>query len=594
MTRNHSVFLLVLFILTIRLPVLGDPFYRIVDLVSGVYNPYKYIYADTSGNLPLDKVIAKADELFISDDAVGGIIKDPEPVYWVRFHLEKNKSFVLKVVPDFTQLELFIQQDQKIVKQKSFSEISVFSKSFNIPDYAFALEPAPFNRTCYLKFKTTHLTGLGIYLMTYPAFYKEILKSLTYYGFYAGILLLAITLSLVLLFFLRERLYLWYNIYLVSFTFFALALWDLLSHIIEVGRSKSLYTIPFAIMTCAMTLYTSEFLKSSKIKGVPVKIFHLLVLIRILILMAGIGFDIPFLFSQRVDFFILMVPFVFVIIALFENTRLTWSFAAGFILYMTGMFFHSQFIFLPQTSGFNFLNFSLFEIVFFTIALVNRYRRIREEKEKAVRDLMLEYEQHNKLKDELNEKLETKVIERTLQLEEAKHQLEQQAERIRRLNEALHKENISLENEVKNIAKARVTLKAADFIEFTKSFPSDESCLEYLSELKWGKGFSCRKCNHKNYSAGKLPFARRCTKCNYDESPAAHTIFYRVKFSLQKAFYILYLVDIKKDITLEEISNQIGLRKMTISNFRNKVILKRDKKDKSERGIKNWIKIIFN
>ena len=36
-------------------------------------------------------------------------------------------------------------------------------------------------------------------------------------------------------------------------------------------------------------------------------------------------------------------------------------------------------------------------------------------------------------------------------------------------------------------------------------FESDENCLEFLANLKWDKGFVCRKCGNTNYVPEKAP-----------------------------------------------------------------------------------------
>ena len=72
--------------------------------------------------------------------------------------------------------------------------------------------------------------------------------------------------------------------------------------------------------------------------------------------------------------------------------------------------------------------------------------------------------------------------------------------------------------------------------EFQQKFSDQNSCLQYLAELKWKDGYVCNKCGCKSFTKGYHPFARRCSSCRYDESASAHTVFHNLKFSLQKAF----------------------------------------------------------
>jgi hypothetical protein len=103
-------------------------------------------------------------------------------------------------------------------------------------------------------------------------------------------------------------------------------------------------------------------------------------------------------------------------------------------------------------------------------------------------------------------------------------------------------------------------------------FHNEEKCYEFLAELKWNDGYSCRKCGNSNYCAGKTPYARRCTKCKTEESSAAGTIFHNCKFPISKAFYIAYNVcKGKEDISTYEFARRLSLRQMTCWNFKTKI-----------------------
>jgi hypothetical protein len=103
-------------------------------------------------------------------------------------------------------------------------------------------------------------------------------------------------------------------------------------------------------------------------------------------------------------------------------------------------------------------------------------------------------------------------------------------------------------------------------------FRSDEKCYEFLAELKWSKGFTCRKCGNNNYCAGKAPYSRRCTKCKTEESATSGTIFHNCKFPISKAFYIAYNVcKGREDISTYEFARRLSLRQMTCWNFKAKI-----------------------
>ena len=107
---------------------------------------------------------------------------------------------------------------------------------------------------------------------------------------------------------------------------------------------------------------------------------------------------------------------------------------------------------------------------------------------------------------------------------------------------------------------------------FMKEFRDIRSCHAYLSDEKWARGFSCRKCGHEASVKGKKTFHRRCQKCLYDESPTAHTIFHKLKFPIEHAFAMVYLLStMRKGVSSCELARQFGVHQETAWFFKRKV-----------------------
>ena len=103
-------------------------------------------------------------------------------------------------------------------------------------------------------------------------------------------------------------------------------------------------------------------------------------------------------------------------------------------------------------------------------------------------------------------------------------------------------------------------------------FQSDEKCLEFLAQIKWANGFTCKKCGNTNSCAGKEPSSRRCTKCKSKETATNETIFHGVKFPISKAFYIAYIIcKGKENISSYEFGRRLSLRQMTCWTFKTKI-----------------------
>lgn len=117
-------------------------------------------------------------------------------------------------------------------------------------------------------------------------------------------------------------------------------------------------------------------------------------------------------------------------------------------------------------------------------------------------------------------------------------------------------------------------LESLSIFEFQSKFKSDEDCKQYLAELKWkNEPFICKRCEHTNACKGNIEFAKKCTRCNYQESVTAHTLFHKCKFSLLKGFWIIYFVSTTKGgISAYELSRKLDLRRKTCWLFKRKIM----------------------
>jgi ligand-binding sensor domain-containing protein len=166
-------------------------------------------------------------------------------------------------------------------------------------------------------------------------------------------------------------------------------------------------------------------------------------------------------------------------------------------------------------------------------------------------------------------KKRNKILE--MQVRERTEDLRQKSSEIERMNELLKANNKKLENDVEDIARARVMQKKLSFEEFKQIFPDDDACFKHIIELKWKNGFVCRKCKNNTFAFWKNPYTKRCSKCRYIESATAFTIFHSVKFSVLKAFYMLFLIHTKPTIVAEELANTVALSTKTSMSFKRKI-----------------------
>lgn len=117
------------------------------------------------------------------------------------------------------------------------------------------------------------------------------------------------------------------------------------------------------------------------------------------------------------------------------------------------------------------------------------------------------------------------------------------------------------------LLKKQLTVKIAEEL-----FLDSDKTLQFIAQVKWENGFTCRKCGNTNYCEGKSPFSRRCTRCKKQESATAHTLFHNIKFPINKAFFIAYNVCVLgKDISSYKYADTLGLNQMTCWKFRERI-----------------------
>jgi hypothetical protein len=200
---------------------------------------------------------------------------------------------------------------------------------------------------------------------------------------------------------------------------------------------------------------------------------------------------------------------------------------------------------------------------------------LKDNRDRALKRVIHQQQSNIALKDKVNKELELKVKERTVEIDLKNSQLEgsnqkliQQAKEINQINSLLDLDNWKLKNKVKEVLEERLHEQKMTYEEFLTLYPDSLACYRFLDEIKWSLGYACQKCSNAKYFEGAHKFSRRCTKCGYDESVTSFTLFHRVKFPSQKAFYIAYLsVSGRKEFTLEELSVILDLRINTISGF---------------------------
>ena len=96
-------------------------------------------------------------------------------------------------------------------------------------------------------------------------------------------------------------------------------------------------------------------------------------------------------------------------------------------------------------------------------------------------------------------------------------------------------------------------------IELMDMFPNEESCLDYLSMIRWPYGYHCLRCNKSDFSKlGRGLY--RCKSCNYEGSVIVGTLFQDTHKPLRLWFQaIWYAVNQKNGVSALGLQKAIGL-----------------------------------
>ena len=253
----------------------------------------------------------------------------------------------------------------------------------------------------------------------------------------------------------------------------------------------------------------------------------------------------------------------------------------------------------------------IMEMLFISFAIAEKVRILKKKKDYAQKRIIRQMKQNEELKDNINRQLEEQVRERTKELIEKSQVIEEQneelksvnillkdqAEEISRINVLLEHDNIELHTNIEKVTHDRVMSAAVDFEEFSKIYPDRETCYKFLSDLKWDKGYTCRKCANTHYSNGHLPYSRRCSKCGYEESVIAYTILQNTRIPINKAFYMIFLMySTKGKISSHKLSEIVAIRQSTCWAYstRIKKIMDYKKKQLSNAGSKGWSMLVID
>ncbi|MDX2196652.1 MAG: 7TM diverse intracellular signaling domain-containing protein [Cytophagales bacterium] len=491
--------------------------------------------------------------------------------YWLKFIITEDidEDIFSKISPYYDHIVLYSSAGQ-IHKPLGFN-MPFCNRSINSNDLVLKIGKLKRGDVFYLKQKLSSFNyGIGIELHTATQLINLYIYEYLSYGLFFGICIIVCFYNLFIFFTSLERVYLYYSIYILNLMAFASVDWCFIVRYFDWGQlpfNTLYYTIPYNLMTIFIVMYIKSFLMLKIYDPRLNTLLNACIIYKTTVFIISLFWTSEWFVSQVHDAIVLTITYSTVIYLALRRYKPSYILCFGCTLLIMAYWIHSNDE-LIKMSAFSdiiskigerslFYDFIISETVVFAFALAIRYRLLKTEKENVLSETI-------RLKENANKELEYQLNERT-------KLIEQQTIELKSMNEKLKNQNIILESEIKDKTEAIIHHKTLNFDEFKKIFPNQTSCFVYLTDIKWKNGFECKKCNNTKYSFMEDNITRRCSKCRTVHSATSDTIFHKLKFPIDKAFYILFLSTSGKKYTLEQISEMINLRKETCWAFRKKI-----------------------
>lgn len=510
--------------------------------------------------------------------------------YWVKLSLdipEGEKKYLIEFYDQtIDSLDLYIRAPDGSLRSiflgdaRSFSDKPIRHKNFEV-----LLNDSGVH-TCYFRIASYHYADVRIAIRSINHFVYYALTEYFIYGIFYGMIMIISVYNLLIYIAIREPKYLYYTFYILSVGLYAMCidgiafqyLWPFWPEWNQIAYGVALFLVIFWSI-----IFSKAFLKTKTRVPRINKLLNVILVLRVLLFLYALIWNNSFFQYRNIEIVPLTVTFYASILVLRGGYKPARFFvvAYGFLFLgflIKALLMISSVPFSLPHSYYTLHSSFVFEMIFLTFALSDRVRILKSNRDKALKRTILQHEENMKLKDKVNRELESKVKERTKEiaeknelLEQTNQQITKQSEEIGQINSLLDLDNWKLRNNIRDIQKERLMNKRLTYEEFQEVFKDGAACMKFLAEYKWSDGYYCSKCDNEKYFPGQGLFARRCTKCGYNETSTTNTIFHATKFPIEKAFYLLYNTINDDGSSLDKLSEKLNVRRNTVWNFKKKI-----------------------
>ncbi|HEY8929463.1 MAG TPA: 7TM diverse intracellular signaling domain-containing protein [Mucilaginibacter sp.] len=584
-------------------------------------------FEDTHADLKIDEIKspAFADKFKVNPIATP-VTADPNTAYWYRLKIHHNPHSKNNWIIEFFDQTIDSITVYSPTKNHTYTATMLGSsrpftarlyqhKNFSLNLYNASLSG---DQLYYIRIRSHQPVNVIMVLRSVNWFITYALEEYFFFGIFYGMILVFGLYNLMMFIAMRQRQYLYYIAYNLSIGLYEMCADGIAYQYIWPGSpmwNHNAYGVALFFASIFSVLFTQSLLNLKVNAPRLNKVIWWVMGLRCLFFLLCLTVN-PNWFSYKI---IEIVPLTLAYFAgcyvLIKGYRAARFFVIGYSFLLTGFVIKALIAlnlwWLPVTAA-NYYSLSfcfIMEMVFISFAIGDRVRLLKKQEEKAQMDVIRQLKLNQELKDALNRNLEQQVQERTHELveksttiaqqnEELKavnQKLQEQAEEISRMNVLLEKDNTILHQDIEKITHSRVMSAEVDFEEFSKIYPDRETCFKFLSDLKWEKGYTCRKCSNKHYGHGHLPYSRRCSKCGYEESVIAYTILQNTRIPINKAFYMIFLMySTNGKISSHKLSEILSIRQSTCWAYSSRIkkVMEAKKKYLKNAGEKGWSKLV--
>jgi two-component system NtrC family sensor kinase len=394
------------------------------------------VLTDVSGTETFQKVLLSTQFKKLSQKVANlGVSQNS---HWLKFRIKNItdiESLILEIDNSIIdELDLYtLLPNGEFLVEKIGENKRVNERKFNDHNFIFNVNiPKNQTRDFYIKVKSGDIIVVPIYLRTQKTFFESHLEKELIFGIYTGIILVMFFYNLFLYFTIRDKNYLYYVAYIFSVGGTQIVLQGFSYKYLWpnspwfANQSLILFAALSGISIVLFLRYFLQLKKHTPIlnRGVDIIIIGYLIAVPLRILgYYNISYNIVDLLAGVICFYSLAVAIIISI----KGYRPAKFFLLAWSIFIIGMlsFVFRNFGLLPYNY---FTNYSMpfgnaIEVILLSFALADRINILKKEKEESQVEALQALKENERIIKEQNVILDTKVTERTAELETSNQEL---------------------------------------------------------------------------------------------------------------------------------------------------------------------------